>query len=192
MNQIQNIAIINLIYPEFAEEIEKLGPDSKLYKFFHCDEKSGWAGFNIIENVKYAMHWEVEDINLYNRIISFYEEKKEEIEQFANAIAVILSLCKYSPEFRTKFEELGVKDLIQFLGVKEHTLAYGDVPNRYKKIKEQLGIVSTNPSEITPKVITEHFLNSSGGDVLKILIAYVQQKNSIPQDSLPPTTPQLP
>ena len=87
---------------------------------------------------------------------------------------------------------MGVNDLLEFFDVKEHNLVYGDVPNRYKRIKKQLGIVSTNSREITPKTITEHFLNSSGADVLKVLINYVKQENNIPQDSLPPTTPKLP
>ena len=192
VDQIQNIAIRNLIYPVFADEIERLGPDSKIYKYFHCVKGSGWAGYNIVENVKYAMNWKVEDLDLYQRIIAFYETKREKVEQFANAIAFILSLYKCSPEFRIKFEELGVNDLIEFLGVKEHILAYGDVLNKYKRIKEQLRIVSSNSREITPKTITEHFLNSSGADVLEDLINYVKQENNIPQDFLPPSTSKLP
>ena len=191
-DQIQNIAIRTLIYPVFANEIEKLGPDSKIYKLFHCVKGFGWTGYNIVESVKYAMNWKVEDLDLYQRVIAFYETKREEVEQFADSISIILSLYKCSPEFRIRFEELGVNNLLEFLGAKEHILMYGNVPNKYKRIKEQLGIVSTNPREITPKTITEHFLNSSGADVLKVLIDYIKQKNNIPQDSLPPSTPKLP
>ena len=96
------------------------------------------------------------------------------------------------PEFRIKFEELGISDLLGFLGVKEHILMYGDVPNKYSSIKEQLGIVSTNPREITPKTIIEYFLNSSGADVLKVLIDYVKQEKNISEESIPLSTPKLP
>ena len=174
-DQIQNIAIKNVIYPEFEDEIERLGPNSKLYKYFHCDSKSGWAGFNIVENVKKAMKWKVEDPKLYQRIIDYYEYKKEEIEKFSNDIAIILSLYKFSPELRQRFREWGIEDLIEFLGIKEHTLIYGDVPNRYKKIKEELWITTNKPSKITPTEIAIHFLKSN--KTLQDLIYYIKSQN---------------
>lgn len=174
-NQIQNIAIKNVIYPEFKNEIEKLGHNSQLYKYFHCDSKSGWAGFNIVENVKKAMKWKVEDPKLYQRIIDYYEYKKEEIKKFSNDIAIILSLYKFSPELRKRFREIGIEDLIKFLGIEEDGAMFGDIPNKYKKIKEELWITTNKPSEITPTEIAIHFLKSS--NTLQDLINYAKNQN---------------
>ena len=182
-----NLYIKNNIYPVFKEEIDK-DKNGETYRFFN--ENKGWAGFNIVENIKYSLNWKQEEEQLMKKIIKYYEDNKEKYEGQIAASAVIIAASKDKNNiFRDTLIQNGIDlELInQIFGTQDDYYGSFDYKKRWKEIRKYILPNDTEPRTLTSNDILKSVLSMSDGKIIMTgLIQFllderkkIESKNSI-------------
>lgn len=186
-SDLMNLYIKNNIYPIFKEEIDK-DKNGETYRFFH--DNKGWAGFNIVENIKYSLNRKPKEEPLMKRIIQYYEDNKDKFEGQIAASAVIIAASKDKNNvFGDTLIQSGIdsKLINQVFGTKEDYYGSFDYKKRWKEIRKYILPNDTEPRTLTSNAILKSVLSRSDGKtVMTGLIQFllderkkIESRNSI-------------